>query len=119
MRRAHDLGRLAPGCVADIALLDLDTVAFTPLNDLRRQLVFCEDGGSVRYTIVDGRIVYENGRINGVDEAALRRELRELAGDYREQLSRAAAEARRLEPHYRSMYLRAAAEDVGMNRWLA
>ena len=119
MRRAHDLGRLAPGCVADIALLDLDTVAFTPLNDLRRQLVLCEDGGSVRYTIVDGRIVYENGRINGVDEAALRRELRELAGGYREQLSRAAAEARRLEPHYRSMYLRAAAEDVGMNRWLA
>jgi cytosine/adenosine deaminase-related metal-dependent hydrolase len=119
MRRSADLGRLAVGCAADLALLDLDTIAFTPLNDLRRQLVLCEDGGSVRYTVVDGRVVFENGRITGVDEAALRRELRERLADYRDQLARAGDEARRLEPHYRSMYLRAAAEDVGMNRWLA
>jgi len=119
LRRERDLGRLAVGCVADLALLDLDTAAFTPLNDLRRQLVLCEDGSSVRATIVDGRVVFENGRIVGIDEAALRRELRELTADYRAQLARAGGEARRLEPHYRSMYLRAAAEDVGMNRWLA
>jgi 5-methylthioadenosine/S-adenosylhomocysteine deaminase len=31
-------------------LLDLDTLAFTPLNDLRRQLVYCENGSSVRMT---------------------------------------------------------------------
>src|SRR5258706_1270071 len=42
MRRAHDLGHLAVGCAADIVLLDLDTVAFRPLNDLRHQLVLCE-----------------------------------------------------------------------------
>lgn len=119
IRRDRDLGRLAVGCAADLALLDLDTMSFTPLNDLRRQLVLCEDGSSVRCTIVDGRVVYENGRIAGIDEAALRRELRELMSGYREQLERAGAEARRLEPHYRSMYLRAAAEDVGMDRWIS
>ena len=43
-----------PTCV----LLDLDTLAFTPLNDLRRQLVYCENGGSVLATMVAGRIVY-------------------------------------------------------------
>lgn len=119
IRRAHDLGKLAEGCAADIVLLDLDTVAFTPLNDLRRQLILCEDGSSVRTTIVGGRVVFEDGRATGVDETALRRELRTLAADYGAQLARAGHEARRLEPHYRSMYLRAAAEDVGMNRWLA
>src|SRR5947207_1172491 len=65
------------------------------------------------------RGLFENGRIAGVDEAALRREVRELTEHSRDQFARAGGEARRLEPHYRSMYMRAAAEDVGMNRWLA
>lgn len=118
LRREADLGQLAVGCVADIALLDTDTVAFTPLNDLPRQLVHCEDGGSVRFTIVDGRVVYEDGAITSVDERALRAELRALMKDYRVQLAAAAPEAQRLTPYYRQMYERASAQDVGMNRWL-
>jgi len=118
LRRADRLGQLAPGFRADIALLDLDTHAFTPLNDLRRQLVFCEDGGSVRATIVAGRVVYENGRVTTVDEKALRAEARELASASRATLARAEGEARRLEPYYRQMYLKAAARDVGFTRWL-
>jgi 5-methylthioadenosine/S-adenosylhomocysteine deaminase len=100
LRRADKLGQLAVGFDADLVLLDLDTVAFTPLNDLRRQLVHCEDGGSVRTTIVAGRVVFDAGRITGVDEAALRAEMRELMAGGREQ------------------QMRSASEDVGMNRWL-
>jgi cytosine/adenosine deaminase-related metal-dependent hydrolase len=118
LRQADRLGQLAPGFRADIALLDLDTHAFTPLNDLRRQLLFCEDGGSVRATIVAGRVVYENGRVTTVDEKALRAEARELASASRATLARAEGEARRLEPYYRQMYLKAAARDVGFTRWL-
>lgn len=118
MRRTDRIGQLAVGFDADIALLDLDTVSFTPLNDLRRQLIHCEDGGSVRFTIVGGQVVYEQGRITTVDEAALRAEMRELMAAGREQTERAAQEALRLEPYYRQMVLRAASEDVGMNRWL-
>jgi 5-methylthioadenosine/S-adenosylhomocysteine deaminase len=118
MRRADTLGQLAVGFDADLILLDLDTVAFTPLNDLRRQLIHCEDGGSVRTTIVAGRVVFDAGRITGVDEPALRAEMRELLASGREQQVRAAQQALRLEPYYREMVLRAASEDVGMNRWL-
>jgi cytosine/adenosine deaminase-related metal-dependent hydrolase len=118
LRRADRLGQLAPGFRADIALLDLDTHSFTPLNDLRRQLVFCEDGGSVRYTIVDGRVVYENGRVATLDEKALRAEARELAVAARATFARADEEAHRLEPYYRQMYLKAAAREVGFTRWL-
>ena len=39
-----ELGILAPGRLADLVMLDLDTLSFTPLNDLRRQLVYCENG---------------------------------------------------------------------------
>lgn len=118
LRRERDLGQLGVGCVADIVLLDRDSVAFTPLNDLRRQLVLCEDGASVRTTLVDGRVVFDNGRITTVDEAALRTELRELMGGYRQQLESAGRDAQRLEPFYRAMYAQAAAQDVGMSRWL-
>ena len=118
LRREGRLGQLAVGCEADITLLDLDTVAFTPLNDLKRQLVHCEDGASVRMTIVAGRVVFENGRITTVDEAALRAEMRELMAAGRAQQQSAAREAARLEPYYREMVFRAASQDVGMNRWL-
>ena len=118
MRRADRIGQLAPGFAADVILLDLDTAAFTPLNDLRRQLVYCEDGSSVRYTIVAGRVVCEDGRLVAVDEKAVRAEARALMAGYRDTLARAGREAQRLEPYYRAMYLKAAAQDVGMRRRL-
>jgi hypothetical protein len=37
----------------------------------------------------------------------------------RTQQQSAAREAARLEPYYRAMVLKAAAQDVGMNRWLS
>jgi 5-methylthioadenosine/S-adenosylhomocysteine deaminase len=119
LRKSGTLGQLAPGSDADLVLLDLDTSAFTPLNDLQRQLIHCEDGGSVRTTIVAGRVVFEGGCITTVDEAALRAEMRELMAAGRERTALAAREAARLEPYYREMVLRAASEDVGMNRWLS
>jgi 5-methylthioadenosine/S-adenosylhomocysteine deaminase len=118
LRRGSSFGQLAVGCEADITLLNLDTVAFTPLNDLKRQLVYCEDGASVRMTIVAGRVVFEAGQITTVDEAALRAEMRELMAAGRAQSEHAAQEAMRLEPYCRAMVMRAAAQDVGMNRWL-
>ena len=118
LRRAGDLGQLAVGAAADLILLDLDTHAFTPLNDLTRQLVYCEDGSSVRTTIVHGEIVYESGRVTTVDERALRAEARALMAGYREQLADADRLAATLEPAYRAMLERAARVPVDLMRRL-
>jgi cytosine/adenosine deaminase-related metal-dependent hydrolase len=118
LRREGQLGQLRVGADADLILLDLDTVAFTPLNDLPRQLVHCEDGGSVRTTIVAGRVVYDRGRITTVDEPALRAEMRSLMASFQDQRAAASVAAARLEPYYREMVLRAASEDVGLRRSL-
>jgi cytosine/adenosine deaminase-related metal-dependent hydrolase len=118
LRRAGDLGQLAVGAVADLILLDLDTHAFTPLNDLTRQLVYCEDGSSVRTTIVHGEIVYDGGRVATVDERALRAEARALMAGYREQLADADRLAATLEPAYRAMLERAARVPVDLMRRL-
>lgn len=117
MNRAREIGMIAPGYEADLILIDLETIPFTPLNDLRRQLVYCENGSSVVMTMIGGRVVYENGRILTVDEKAILAEARELIGEYRAEVARAAEAARELEPYYKEMYFRATARDVGLNRW--
>jgi cytosine/adenosine deaminase-related metal-dependent hydrolase len=116
MRSPVPIGEVSPGHQADLILLDLDTPAFTPLNDLARQLVYCEAGTSVVMTMVAGQIVYEAGRSTRVDERALRAEARALA--QRDKTAAAAAEAsvREWLPYYREMYLKAAERDVGMRR---
>ena len=42
MRNEGRVGALIPGYEADLILLDLNTITFTPLNDIYRQLVYCE-----------------------------------------------------------------------------
>lgn len=74
---SNDLGRLAPGQLADLVLFDLNTSAFLPLRDPYLHLVYCETGTSVTTVLVDGKIVVESGAVCAVDEESVRRELRE------------------------------------------
>ncbi|MDB5848393.1 MAG: hypothetical protein JWP29_2145 [Rhodoferax sp.] len=113
IRREGELGQLKVGCVADLCLIDLDTHAFTPLNDLQRQLVYCESGSSVRMTMVAGRIVCENGQVNTIDERALRAEARALNASLQAAAASQSGDAERLAPYYRAMLARAQAIAIG------
>jgi cytosine/adenosine deaminase-related metal-dependent hydrolase len=115
MRQSPRIGAITEGAEADLIMLDLDTLAFTPLNDLDRQLIYCENGSSVRLTMVAGAIVMRDGKLLTIDERALRAEARALAAELAgaEQTAREAAP---WLPYYRQMYLRAAATDLGMMR---
>jgi cytosine/adenosine deaminase-related metal-dependent hydrolase len=72
----NELGRLAPGYLADIILLNLENAAFFPLRDPYLHLVYCENGASVDTVIVNGCVVVEHGKVQTVDEQALRDEIR-------------------------------------------
>ncbi len=112
------IGKLCVGYDADLILLDLDSISFTPLNDLGRQLVFCENGSSVKTVFVAGRKVCEDGRLLLVDEKALKAEIREAMREHQEVIApQTAVNAARLAPYYRQMYLQACRMDVGMTRW--
>jgi cytosine/adenosine deaminase-related metal-dependent hydrolase len=117
--RQPDIGSLEIGKQADLILVDLDHLAFTPLNDIRNQLVYCANGSAVTMTMVAGRVVAEHGKMLTVDEAAIKAEIRERTPALHRELAATAAAAKKLEPYYREMYARAAATDVGFNRWLA
>ncbi|WP_099022436.1 amidohydrolase family protein [Mycolicibacterium palauense] len=118
VRRPEDLGAVVPGMLADLVCVDLHSLAFTPLNDLREQLVHCEDGRDVVLTMVAGRIVIEDGRLTTVDEPALLAEARELFARKRPAVETARARAAGLLPAYRHIVERAAGTDVGFTRWV-
>jgi len=81
----NELGELKPGKLADITLLDTNTLLFTPLNDAFHQLAYTENGSSVHTVIVDGRVVVEAGQVLTADEESIRQEAREAWGRmYRE-----------------------------------
>jgi hypothetical protein len=107
------IGAIGPGYEADLILLDLDTIAFTPLNDLRRQLLFCETGASVRLTMVAGRFVMRDGRLLTVDEDAIRAEIHEAMRENGQVFERIHAHAKRLMPFYRAMTVQAADTPIG------
>lgn len=118
VRRAGELGMLVPGALADIALLDLDRWAFTPCNDLRRQLVYSEDGSSVRHVVVQGELVVRDGRHVSLDARAIRQEIRALAPAIEAQWADSHAAAQRLWPYYQAMLARAHAVPSGLTRRL-
>ena len=117
-RRSDDLGAIAPGMLADLALIDLHAIAFTPLNDVREQLVHCQDGRDVVLTMVAGRVVAEHGHVTSVDESALLDEARELFAAKLPAIRDARRSADELFPAYQHVVRRAAATDVGFSRWV-
>jgi 5-methylthioadenosine/S-adenosylhomocysteine deaminase len=74
-----DAGVLAEGRLADVAVVDLDQPHLQPLHDVVATLVYSAHGRDVCMTIVGGRVVFEDGRVTGVDEAAVVAQAREAA----------------------------------------
>lgn len=73
-------GALAEGQAADLAVVRLDGAHQTPAHDPARALVFSSSGRDVVLTVVAGREVYRDGRVQGVDEERLSERLREIRG---------------------------------------
>lgn len=103
------LGRIAPGYLADLVLLDRRTPYFHPLNDPVRQLVFCEPGSSVRTVVVGGRVIVDEGRVTTVDEAALLEEADAIAARIAREAEGRLGLTRQLEPYVRAAHLAACA----------
>jgi cytosine/adenosine deaminase-related metal-dependent hydrolase len=72
-----DLGRLAPGAIADITIIDMETINNVPCRDPIKNLVNCAQRSDVRTVIVDGKVLVEDGRLLYVDEDKLVRDVQE------------------------------------------
>ena len=74
-----EVGTLAPGAKADLAILNLKTPAFLPVGSVERNLVYSENGSSVETVIIDGRIVLKDKKIPAISEDDLYLEIKETA----------------------------------------
>jgi 5-methylthioadenosine/S-adenosylhomocysteine deaminase len=68
--RRDDLGRIAVGAKADLALVDLDHPLMQPARDPLRSLVYHAADRAVRTVLVDGVVAYDNGKALGLDVAS-------------------------------------------------
>lgn len=109
-------GSLEVGKKADLVLLDTNSLNFTPLNDLRNHLVYCENGSSVDKVMVNGEVVVDGGKLTKVDEAALLAELRDLMPAFREHHAGVEKQNSRLEPYFADIHKRCNLMDIGIHR---
>ncbi|HEY9332597.1 MAG TPA: amidohydrolase [Streptomyces sp.] len=72
-------GVIRPGAPADLVVVDLTGTAVQPVHRAVSALVYSARAADVVMTLVDGRVVYENGHCPGVDEEALAAHARERA----------------------------------------
>ena len=66
--RAHDIGQITPGYVADLAMFDVNTLAMAggAVHDAVGSLLLCASGPA-RHTVVHGRLVVRDGQLTTVD----------------------------------------------------
>ena len=116
--REPKLGELEVGAPADLILIDINSLPFTPLNNLHRQLVYCELGQSVRLTMVAGKIVVSEKQMRTINELDILEETREVFKRQRKNLAQAFAKMDEILPYYKKMYEMAGDYQLNMQRRL-
>jgi hypothetical protein len=110
------LGRIEAGAQGDLVLLQRDSLAFSPVNDPVRQVVYGAPSRDVDTVIVDGRVVLRGGELVGVDTEWLldgvRTHVHEALG------GTASPESRRLEGVVSDMYARIDRRELELDAYL-
>ena len=70
----HSIGTVTPGAAADLALFDVHTLQYAgALSDPLAALLFCGYRHDTDYTIVNGKVVVDQGKLVGLNEDELTR----------------------------------------------
>ncbi|MEO1313423.1 MAG: amidohydrolase family protein [Pseudomonadota bacterium] len=109
-------GTLEVGKKADLLVIDLATIPFTPRNTLANHLVYCETGTSITHAIVNGEVMARDGTCLHVDEAAILAELREAMPAFLAAHEETEALNRAFEAAFWKVHKKANARDVGLHR---
>ena len=73
-----DCDVLAPGKKADIIMIDMDKPSMQPENNVVSNIIYSADNSCVKMTMIDGRILYENGEFTTIDFDETRKKCAEL-----------------------------------------
>ncbi|MGL4484363.1 MAG: amidohydrolase [Anaerovoracaceae bacterium] len=81
-----DCGSVEVGNKADLILLDLDRPNMKPTHDILNNLVYSTNGREIVMTIIDGVVVYENGRFPTIDIERVYYEVEKATGEIIQEL---------------------------------
>ncbi len=62
-----DCGIIREGARADLIVIDMNRPHMHPVHDLKNNLVYSASGSDVILTMVDGRVLYDNGEFTSID----------------------------------------------------
>jgi len=83
LRQEDEVGRLAPGYLADIILIRVDGAHLQPVHDIRAALVYAVRAGDVDTVIVNGWVLMAGRRLHTIDKAQVLKEVAARAGRLR------------------------------------
>ena len=64
----NDIGKIAPGYAADIAIYDLNKIGYAGASDPIEALLLCGSSQIARTVLVNGKVVVDNYRLKNIDE---------------------------------------------------
>ncbi len=67
-----NLGIIEEGAKADLILVDMDKPHIMPVHNILSALAYSVQGSDVYMTMVDGRILFENGEFKTIDKEKVR-----------------------------------------------
>jgi 5-methylthioadenosine/S-adenosylhomocysteine deaminase len=73
-----EIGRLVPGAGADLTALSLDEPNMVPLHNPVSQAIYAASGGEVTLTMVQGKVLYREGRFTTIDYPGLLEEMKKV-----------------------------------------
>lgn len=73
------IGSLEPGKLADVVIIDNDSVNMVPMYDVYSSLVYAANARDVRTTIIHGRIIMENRQMKTVDVEKIKAAVRSIS----------------------------------------
>ncbi|MEM3571264.1 MAG: amidohydrolase family protein, partial [Candidatus Bathyarchaeia archaeon] len=76
-----EIGSIEPGKKADIAIINAKKASLQPIYDIIQTLVYCASGSDVDTVIIDGKIVFEKGRITTINEEEIIEKANEITID--------------------------------------
>jgi 5-methylthioadenosine/S-adenosylhomocysteine deaminase len=113
----HITGSLEVGKAADLLILNLNTYAFMPLNDVVKHLVYSENGSSIEAVMVAGKVVMQGGQLTTVNEADVLAEINELVPAHLAEHSELERRNAVFEPVMAEIHRRSTLLDIGLNRY--
>ncbi len=93
----NDLGRIAPGAKADLVLINLENLRMSPVRDPIKNIVYGATHKEVETVIIDGRIIVNQGRVKGMDETEIAKELQKIGENLWADVPRRDAEGRTVD----------------------